>query len=712
MGKPASYASFLGIELSLAYSQRLLVVMPDGFGFNWQGHSTGAAYRVLGKVDVKPGGTGLATSAVTAVRALAAASGVRLAAPAIGRAAGQPHVGTAAGDGSRPGAAVRRPAGCHRTAIGHADSAHRGHRGRRSDRVRAGRLARPAGLQLPVVPGSRTGVEALGRSEAPRAAEPDGSADPAGPRLGIPGTWLAAGFVAIAVTLIALHTVLTPTAGVAQASAATEAGLTSNPNLDPGTSLSQVAPDFTLTDQFGQPVSLSSYRGKVVILTFNDSECTSVCPLTTAALVDAKTMLGAAASQVQLIGINANPRETSIEDVLSYSQLHGMLYQWRYLTGSLPQLQAVWKDYSIGVTVNENQIDHEPAVFVINQQGRLAKLYLTQLAYSAVPQLGQLLANEVSSLLPSHPAVHSHLSYDEVAAIGPAAASTVPAANGGGYVSLGPGQPGEQDQARGCTCSSRPGTRRSPASAASSTRSTRTSRPRPPPACPASPRSTRAASSRRPSALPNFLAALTHPLSYPVGIDGSGQVADGYGVQGEPWFVLASPSGKAIWTWEVSTSGWLSTASLDRHMRAALASAAKGRRRRPVARAPAPQEAKQSRTSPRGTHMPTLNRLRRPSGALRPDCRGRLAALLRRAAPARPRPARRREAEPVAPARWQLRQHAPAWTMPACPTGAAAAAPRRRRRPAGSTRAHPGPRHGRLAGDEDHRRGDDRRCRS
>ena len=48
----------------------------------------------------------------------------------------------------------------------------------------------------------------------------------------------------------------------------------------------------------------------------------------------------------------------------------------------------MWKDYSVGVTVNQNQIDHEPAIFVIDQQGRLAKLYLTQLAYSAVPQLG------------------------------------------------------------------------------------------------------------------------------------------------------------------------------------------------------------------------------------------------------------------------------------------------------------------------------------
>ena len=73
----------------------------------------------------------------------------------------------------------------------------------------------------------------------------------------------------------------------------------------------------------------------MVILAFNDAECTTICPLTTAALVDAKDMLGAAASQVQLVGVDANPKATEVEDVLSYSQLHGMTYQWQYLTGSL-----------------------------------------------------------------------------------------------------------------------------------------------------------------------------------------------------------------------------------------------------------------------------------------------------------------------------------------------------------------------------------------
>ena len=77
------------------------------------------------------------------------------------------------------------------------------------------------------------------------------------------------------------------------------------------------------------------------------------------------------------------------------------------------------------------------------------------------------------------------------------------------------------------------------------------------------------------SALPGFLNTLRQPLSYPVAIDTSGQVADGYGVQGVPWFVLTSPSGKVIWSWEVSTSGWLTTAALDKKVSTALAHAAK-----------------------------------------------------------------------------------------------------------------------------------------
>src|SRR5262249_46237911 len=130
----------------------------------------------------------------------------------------------------------------------------------------------------------------------------------------IPGAWLAGGFAAVAALLIVVHAVIQPTGsasgdnGAAEDNTAQTSALTPNPTLDPGLKLSTPAPDFTLTDQFGQPVSMRSFRGKVVILAFNDAECTTICPLTTAALVNAKEMLGAAGSQVQLLGIDANPK--------------------------------------------------------------------------------------------------------------------------------------------------------------------------------------------------------------------------------------------------------------------------------------------------------------------------------------------------------------------------------------------------------------------
>ena len=59
-------------------------------------------------------------------------------------------------------------------------------------------------------------------------------------------------------------------------SAANEAAM-QNPNLDLGTSLyGEHAPDIKLDNQFGQPMSLSQFRGRVVILAFSDSECTTV----------------------------------------------------------------------------------------------------------------------------------------------------------------------------------------------------------------------------------------------------------------------------------------------------------------------------------------------------------------------------------------------------------------------------------------------------
>ena len=56
---------------------------------------------------------------------------------------------------------------------------------------------------------------------------------------------------------------------------------------------------------------------------------------------------------------------------------------------------------------------------------------------------------------------------------------------------------------------------------------------------------------------------LGSPLAYPVGTDTSGRVADGYGVQDQPWYVLTAASGKITW----SHDGWLSLPALRQAVR-------------------------------------------------------------------------------------------------------------------------------------------------
>jgi cytochrome oxidase Cu insertion factor (SCO1/SenC/PrrC family) len=338
--------------------------------------------------------------------------------------------------------------------------------------------------------------------------------------------------------------------------------LATNPDLDPGAPLGgKPAADFTLTDQTGRPVSLSSFRGKVVLLDFTDSECTTVCPLTTTAMVDAKKELGSAGSQVQLLGIDANPTATSVHDVLSYTDVHGLRGQWDFLTGSPAQLKAVWKAYGIYVAIERGQIDHTPGLFAIDPQGRLRRFYLTQMSYAAVPQLAELVAKEAASLLPSHPTVRSALSYGHIGGTGPATATTVPR-QGGGSVRVGPGAGARlyvffatwdrqvlnlRRDLEELNAYEAAGGRLAHLIAVDET-------------------------SVEPSAqaLPDFLRTLRRPLSYPVVLDRSGRLADGYEVQDEPWFMFVSATGRITWWEDASTSGWPSLKTLMMEARTTL----------------------------------------------------------------------------------------------------------------------------------------------
>src|SRR5260370_930522 len=85
-----------------------------------------------------------------------------------------------------------------------------------------------------------------------------------------------------------------------------------NPNLDLGTSLgSRPAPDFRLRNQFGQPMSLSQFRGKVVMLAFEVSQGTTVSRRPRQSMRMPNQMLAAPGPGVQLPAVDATPDATT-----------------------------------------------------------------------------------------------------------------------------------------------------------------------------------------------------------------------------------------------------------------------------------------------------------------------------------------------------------------------------------------------------------------
>ena len=335
-----------------------------------------------------------------------------------------------------------------------------------------------------------------------------------------------------------------------------------NPDVNLGSPAGdRPAPGFVLRDQTGRRTSLAQFRGQVVVLAFVDPHCTTICPLTTQSMVEALHLLGPAAAQVQLLGINANPLATNVADVADYTRAHQMQGRWRLLTGTLPDLERVWRAYHVYVAAAHNDIDHEPVIFLIDGYGRERTIYFTQMSYAGVSQQAQLLAEGIARLLPGAPPARQQVSLRYLPPLGPANLVRLPAVGPGAQtVVLGETHPhlllffaGWLDEEANL-----------PAKLAVLDRYAITARQQgwpSPVAIDVRPTEPSAAD------VAGRLNRLAARLRTPIVEDTQGRLSDGYGVQDLPWFVLTSPSGRILWRHD----GWLSFDALGQQVRGAWA---------------------------------------------------------------------------------------------------------------------------------------------
>ncbi len=140
------------------------------------------------------------------------------------------------------------------------------------------------------------------------------------------------------------------------------------------------APGFTLTDQFGRPVSLASLRGQAVLLTFINPGCGADCPPVWQELAGAARLAGAGPGQLELVGIALGRRPASVADLQAFDRRRGLdgARDWLFLTGSAAQLGSVRQAYGLPAgDATAPAMTARARVWVIDTAGDVLARYTT-----------------------------------------------------------------------------------------------------------------------------------------------------------------------------------------------------------------------------------------------------------------------------------------------------------------------------------------------
>jgi protein SCO1/2 len=138
------------------------------------------------------------------------------------------------------------------------------------------------------------------------------------------------------------------------------------------------APDFTLTDQDGQTVSLADLRGQTLLVDFIYTHCPGPCPILTGTHVSVQGLLPEPLRErVRFVSISLDPARDTPEAMRAYATARGVdLARWSFLTGDDDSVADVLERYGVGATPGENgEIEHLVITYLIDAEGRIARRF-------------------------------------------------------------------------------------------------------------------------------------------------------------------------------------------------------------------------------------------------------------------------------------------------------------------------------------------------
>jgi protein SCO1/2 len=157
------------------------------------------------------------------------------------------------------------------------------------------------------------------------------------------------------------------------------------------------AKGFSLKDHNGKPVTLESYKGKVVVMFFGFTQCPDVCPTTMAEMAAVMQELGPQAKDVQVLFVTLDPERDTAELLKQYVPAFHPSFVGLY--GTPAEIAQTAKEFKVfykkvpGKDPANYTIDNTAGSYVFDKQGKV-RLFLRhgQGAQPVVHDLKQLLS--------------------------------------------------------------------------------------------------------------------------------------------------------------------------------------------------------------------------------------------------------------------------------------------------------------------------------
>lgn len=136
----------------------------------------------------------------------------------------------------------------------------------------------------------------------------------------------------------------------------------------------QPVPDFTLTDQYGKPISFSQFSGKTVAISFLYTRCpfANYCfRLTNNFGRVGRHFADRMDKDLVLLSVTFDPQTDSPAVLEKYASTWKDLKGWYFLTGSVPDIRRVCHLFGMSVWSDEGMLAHSMRTAVIGGDGKL-----------------------------------------------------------------------------------------------------------------------------------------------------------------------------------------------------------------------------------------------------------------------------------------------------------------------------------------------------